>query len=212
MVLLIEIMKEYPSIEGPNGNFGLPCIAFYKYDGSNLRAEWTPKKGWNKFGTRTRLFDKTDKEFGQAIDIFNNTLSDEITKVIKDTKEFRNNERVTAYFEFLGPKSFAGIHDLELPNDPKETILFDVNFHKKGILDPRSFVNHFGHLKSAQVIYEGNFNASFIEDVRNGKYPVWEGVVAKGGSGHGLWMRKVKTDKYLEKLKAIFKGDWEKYV
>jgi len=205
-------MKEYPSIEGPLGDFGKPCIAFYKYDGSNLRFEWTPKKGWNKFGTRTRLFDHTDPVFGPAIKLFLDTQAEGVEKVIQDTKEYRNNERVTAYCEFFGPKSFAGIHDLEPDNDPKELVLFDINFHKKGILGPRDFVKHFGHLKSAQVVYEGNFNQELIEAVRTRTLPVWEGVIAKGGSGHDLWMRKVKSNDYLEKLKAVFRGEWEKYA
>lgn len=205
-------MKEYPSIEGPLGDFGKPCIGFYKYDGSNLRFEWTPKNGWCKYGTRTRLFDKTDPVFGPAIDLFLTTHGEGIEKVIRDTKEFRNNERVTAYCEYFGPKSFAGIHDLEMPNDPKELVLFDINLHKKGILGPRDFINHFGHLKTAQVVYEGNFNQTFIDAVRNRTLPVWEGVIAKGGSGHGIWMRKIKSNDYLAKLKTVFAGEWEKYV
>jgi len=205
-------MKEYPSIDGPNGDFGKPCLAFYKHDGSNLRFEWSPKNKWSKFGTRTRLFDKSDPVFGPAIDIFMATQAEGIEKVIRDTKEFRNNERVTAYCEFVGPKSFAGIHDLEPDNNPMQTILFDLNFHKKGILGPRDFLNYFGHLNIAQLIYDGPFNQTFINDVREGKYDLNEGVIAKGGRGHDLWMRKVKTNAYLEKLKAVFKGEWEKYV
>lgn len=204
-------MKEYPSIEGPNGDFGKPCIAFYKYDGSNLRFEWSPKKGWNKFGTRTRLFDKSDPVFGSAVDLFMATQAEDIERVIRDTKEFRNNERVTAYCEFFGPKSFAGIHDLEIPNEPMELVLFDINLHKKGILSPREFVNRFGHLKTAEVVYEGNFNQTLIDAVRNRTLPVWEGVIAKGGSGHDLWMRKIKSNDYLEKLRAVFRDGWEKY-
>ena len=45
-------MEQYPHIEGSTkAPIGEPCIAFYKYDGSNLRFEWSPKKGWHKFGT-----------------------------------------------------------------------------------------------------------------------------------------------------------------
>jgi len=205
-------MKEYPSIDGPTGDFGKPCIAFYKYDGSNLRFEWTPKKGWLKFGTRTRLFDKSDPVFGPAIDLFMATQAEGIEEVITKTKEFRHNERITAYCEYVGPKSFAGIHDLELPNEPMELVLFDINLHKKGIISPRQFVDHFGHLKSAQVVYEGNFNQTLIDAVRNRTLPFWEGVVAKGGSGHDLWMRKIKSNDYLDKLRAVFAGEWTKYA
>jgi hypothetical protein len=44
------------------------------------------------------------------------------------------------------------------------------------------------------------FTAEFVEGVRQGRYPVREGVVAKGialgkkpNPQHGLWMAKVKT-------------------
>lgn len=205
-------MKEYPSILGPQGDFGKACIAFSKLDGSNLRFEWTPKSKWAKFGTRTRLFDQNDPVFGSAVGLFMTTLAEGVEKVIRDTKEYRNNERVTVYCEFFGPTSFAGLHDLVLPNDPKEIVLFDVNLHKKGILGPREFVKSFGHLKIPPVVYEGNFNQQFIDDVRQGKYRVVEGVIAKGGSGHDLWMRKVKTFAYLDKLKQVFKEGWEKYA
>ena len=204
-------MKEYPSILGPTGDFGKQCIAFYKYDGSNLRVEWTPKRGWSKWGTRSRLFDTSDATFGPAIALFMEQQAEGIEKVIRDTKEFRNNERVTVYFEFFGPKSFAGLHDIELPNEPMETRVFDINFHKKGLLGPRAFVKHFGHLRVAEVLYEGPFNQTLIEDVRHRRLPVWEGIIAKGGDGHGLWMRKVKSLDYLAKLKEVFHGDWEKY-
>jgi hypothetical protein len=38
-------MQQYPSIDGSGkAPLGVPCIAFYKYDGSNLRWEWSPKQ------------------------------------------------------------------------------------------------------------------------------------------------------------------------
>lgn len=53
-------MQQYPSILGSSkAPLGEPCIAFVKYDGSNLRWEWSPKRGWNKYGTRTQLFNET---------------------------------------------------------------------------------------------------------------------------------------------------------
>lgn len=88
-----------------------------------------------------------------------------------------------------------------------ELVLFDVNPHKKGILLPRVFLKHFGHLKVPEVVYEGNFNKQFVRDVIDGKYPVDEGVVAKGftvgkktSPEHGLWMAKIKTRSWMERL------------
>lgn len=201
-------MNEYPSILGPNKAPSLPCLAFYKYDGSNLRWEWSRKRGWNKFGTRKHLFDETDAVFGPAIPIFMDKYADAIEKVIKDSKQYRNAEYITAFTEFFGPNSFAGQHN---PSDKKELVLFDLQVHKRGILDPRTFIKTFGHLDTAKVVYEGNLNASFIDDVKNSKYDLNEGVVCKGGTGHGLWMRKIKTLVYLQKLKGKYGDHWEQH-
>lgn len=202
-------MKEYPSIEGPKNADPLPCTAFYKYDGSNLRFEWSRKGGWYKFGTRTRLFNESDPEYGCAIEIFQNTYGDSIVKAIRESKDYRHAESVVAFCEFFGKESFAGQHK---PDDPKELVLFDVNVYKKGILGPREFLKTFGHLKVPPVVYTGPFDEEFVRDVREGKYPVFEGVIAKGGNGanHNLWMRKVKTWAYLEELQKRYEN-WKEY-
>jgi hypothetical protein len=201
-------MKYYPSIPYPDDfALGQHCYAFYKYDGSNLRFEWSKKQGWYKYGTRNRLFDKTDPDFGSAIELFMNTYADGLAKVFAG-KEYRNSDRAIVFAEFFGPNSFAGSH---VATDTKQLMLFDVNLHKKGILDPKRFIGDFGHLNVAQVIYEGEFTQEFIDSVYQGNQPVVEGVIVKGGTGHSLWMRKVKTAAYKQRLKELFKTDWEKY-
>lgn len=202
-------MKQFPSIPHVKGYHGQPCTAFYKYDGSNLRFEWSKKRGWYKFGTRTRLFDHTDPVFGSAIEIFKNTYGSDLEKVFKAEKLFQNADQVMVFCEFFGPKSFAGQHD---PADPKELVLFDVNIHKKGFLDPTQFMDTFSHLKIAEMVYRGPLTEEFEQQVRSGVIPnLNEGVVCKGGSGHKLWMCKIKTDAYREKLKKQFADQWEKY-
>jgi hypothetical protein len=196
-------MKQYLEIQGPNKAPRQYCIAFDKYDGSNIRAEWTRKRGWDKFGSRKVLMDKSHP-LGDAIDIFLNTYGDDLEKIFKKDKLFRNCQNVTVFGEYFGPNSFAGWHD---PDDEKEVVMFDVSIHKKGMMSPRDFVKMFGHLKIPKIIYEGNFNESFIQDVKDGKYPVIEGVVVKGNLPHGkpphnLWMAKVKTKTWLDKLKV----------
>lgn len=198
-------MKEYPSIEGPSKAPRLPCIAFFKYDGSNLRFEWSRKRGFHKFGTRRRLFDTTDPHYGSAIEIFENKYSADLTQIFTKNKLFRGIDRVTAFCEFLGPNSFAGVHD---QNDQMDVILFDLYLQKaNNFLPPRDFLNAFGHLDIAEVVYEGNFNKQFIEDIMAGKYVGEnEGIVAKGvingkRKSGGLWRAKVKTKWWLEELK-----------
>lgn len=200
-------MKQYPTIQGPSKAPQAPCIAFYKYDGSNLRWEWSHKRGWHKYGTRNRLFDETDPMYGQAIPIFMEKLAPQIDPIIQ--KKHRNVDRVVVFTEFFGPSSFSGQHK---EDEPKELKLFDVNIHKKGLLSPRDFVKQFGHLDfAAQVVYEGNLNNSFIQAVRNSEYPVVEGVVCKGGSGHKLWMVKIKTNEYRERLKQMYEDRWKDF-
>jgi hypothetical protein len=43
------------------------------------------------------------------------------------------------------------------------------------------------------------------------RFGTGEGVVLKGGEGHGRWMAKVKTDAYLQRLRAFFKDGWRLY-
>lgn len=207
-------MKPYLTIQGPSKAPRKPCIAFRKYDGSNLRFEFSRKQGWHKFGTRKRLFDKTDPDFGSAIDIFMAQLAPALEEILKG-KKYRDARTAIAFCEFFGKGSFAGLHR----DDPKELRLIDINIHKRGIVSPRDFVDEFGHLPfAAEVVYEGNLNESLIQDVRDGKIPepahpgdVPEGIVCKGGSGHKLWMAKIKTDAYRQKLKETYQDRWEEY-
>ena len=47
-------MKHYPKIEYYNkGLYGRDIIGFDKLDGSNIRCEWSRKRGWYKFGTKS---------------------------------------------------------------------------------------------------------------------------------------------------------------
>lgn len=199
-------MLQYPSIARwkDSKGFGKPCLAFYKYDGSNLRWEWSPKRKWYKFGTRTQLFDYTHPIFGGAIAKFEFTMADEIEDIICSQYKHKP-ERIVAFTEFFGTSSFAGTHD---PEESKTLVLFDISVYKKGFLEPRQFVRLFEKTGfAAKVVYEGNMNQQFIDDVRHGAYPVDEGVICKGQD----WTAKVKTFDYLNRLKNKFGDEWEKY-
>src|SRR4051812_37683249 len=100
-------MRDYPSIVGsglaPKGEH---CHVFVKYDGSNLRYEWTKKNGWWKFGTRKRLFDRTDPVFGLAIDVFLDKYAGELERIFKSDKAFRGVNEFTVFCEWFGMHSF----------------------------------------------------------------------------------------------------------
>lgn len=196
-------MEQYPTIVGSaKAPLSVPCIAFYKYDGSNLRWEWSPKKGWNKFGTRHELFDASHPLYSQAIPLFQ-SMGDEIVRRVQKLE--RGIQRITTFTEFFGPSSFAGQHD---ETEPKELVLIDVYLFKRGMMKPRQFVKTFGDLPyAAKVVYEGNLNKQFIEDVRTGVYPVVEGVIAKGDD----FKVKIKTNSYFKKLNEVYGTEYRNY-
>lgn len=197
-------MQQYPTIPGSSkAPLGKQCIAFYKYDGSNLRWEWSPKRGWNKFGTRRQLFDRSTPLYNQAIPVFEK-FSDEI--VYRTKQLIKNPERITVFTEFFGPSSFAGSHDFD---EEKELRLFDVHLFKRGLIPPKQFLDVYGDMEqAADVVYQGTLNKQFINDVRSGAYDVFEGVIAKGDD----FSVKIKTDEYFKRLRDRFDDEWLNYA
>jgi len=202
------IIKHYPTILKVKRATHKPCIAFHKYDGSNLKFTWQVGRGWCRSRVGALLFDSNDAIFGKAIEVFHDTLSSGIDKVIH--QYFPHIREVSVFTEFFGDQSFAGVH---VPGDDFRLVLIDVEIPQQGIMDPVTFIKLFKHLPSAGVVYKGNLSSSFIEDVRNNQLstPLNEGVVCKGGKGHLLWMRKIKTYDYRERLKEKFGDDWIRY-
>ena len=206
----------YPAIAGPTFTFlGSSCIAFEKYDGSNLRFFWDRKRGWHSTGTRYRWFKAATPTFGPAVELFQRRYSRGILETLRRFKEYRGVTELVAFCEFFGPGTFSGLHR---EDEAKQLVLFDLFLPDRGFVLPRDFVAHFGHLPIARVVYEGPFSRAFIEEVQAGKYPVSEGVVAKGlhnrrqrkgQSSQEVWMAKVKTRAWLEELARRAAGSEE---
>ena len=214
-------MEQYPEIPGvKRAPLGEKCIAFTKYDGSNLRWEWSKKRGWHKFGTRTELFAANHPLWGKALPLFQQIAHDIEDRIYASDWRYRNLQRITVFTEFFGPNTFSGTHPEMLTpgttkngvvagDEQKELKLFDVYLYKQGMMSPKWFRDTFaGAPYAAQVVYEGNLNKEFIADVRAGRYPVWEGVVAKGDG----WRCKIKTEAYMLKLKEVYGLNWEKFA
>jgi hypothetical protein len=192
---------------------GKPVYSFYKYDGSNLRFEWQPKRGFFKFGSRTQLINEQTPIFGEGIEKFQDTMSLDIIARLENfysKKVFKNFDRVVVFCEFFGEHSFAGNHD---ENDEKQLKLFDVHLFKKGFVPPKDFVNIFDKFENvAELMHYGNLNASYIQEVQlNQNQLLNEGVICKGVVDGKVEMVKVKTQDWLDKIKAKF-DDWEKLV
>jgi RNA ligase len=211
-------MLHYPKIPGGRDCPGGQCIAFEKYDGTNLHWDWDRDFGWHAFGSRRDQFNLAPDGIGQfaaahaqlheAPDLFFGTMAKGIEGVLRDNSCYRNVASIKVFTEFLGPNSFAGLHKAK---DPKRLVLFDMWAEGLGLVGPRRFVTDFGRLPIARVVYEGRFTGKFSQDVRKGKYGVAEGVICKGGEGFDPWMVKVKTDAYLARLKVAFAERWEEY-
>lgn len=216
-------MLQYPHIIGINKMpLGQHCMAFYKYDGSNMRFEYSHKKGWHKFGSRTQMINENTPTLGEAISLFMDEFS--IGEIIIDRikaeygiKEFKAMEKITAFAEFFGEKSFAGTHFVD---DSKQLKLFDISIFKKGFMLPKQFADMFSHDIGAEVVYDGILNQSFIQNIRQNTLSTTlnEGVICKGLnentkiSKYGpIWMTKIKTQSYLDKLKKVYQDEWEKF-
>ena len=202
-------MKTYPSI--PNLPFdainGKYIIAFNKLDGSNIRAEWSKKKGFYKFGSRKHLINKNDPQLGESISLIEDSSS-KIEKVLTDKKI----DRAVCFFEYWGEKSQFGYHDKD---DKHYVTLIDISLYKKGMLVPEEFVKWFDKDIVPDILFEGNVDYEFYYSIKNGTLPGLgsEGVVCKSGieKHQGLWMSKIKRQSWLDKLKSFCKDDDRKY-
>lgn len=193
-------MKEYPSIDRPPADG--PVYTFPKYDGSNVRTEWTRKSGMSKFGSRTRLLGIDERPLGEAIPLMREHEA-EATRLLHAERV----EKAVLYFEFFGENSFAGVH----LDEPHRVVLIDASFHPKGIVDPRDFIRVFdgSGIPTAPCIYRGNANSDFIRSVRQGTLPgmTFEGVVCKQSRSkpsHPPAMFKVKSEAWIEKVRSLY--------
>jgi hypothetical protein len=199
-------MKTYCKIPYFNqGLFGEYIYAFDKLDGSNIRAEWNPKRGWYKFGTRNTMIDEKDLYFGKAITLFLNKYGESLPKVFGTNKSYKRIESFVVFAEYVGDKSFAGRH---VDGDLKDIILFDVDQYKHGFVTPKNFVEDFGHLHIPDVIYQGPYTMDFVSDIHQNIYNLKEGVIVKGvfknkNKKDKVWMVKVKTKDWLQRVKLL---------
>jgi hypothetical protein len=197
-------MKHYPEIEYYGDYWGLPIIAFEKLDGSNLRFEYSHKRGFYKFGTRNMMIDRKSTPFGFAIDLFLEKYEKPLTEIFK-SKTYRNTLSFVCFAELHGEKSEFGQH--EFGNDTFDATLFDISEYKKGLIPPRQFINDFRGIGIPKIIYEGNLNSNFVVDVKTNQFNLKEGVVCKGvipnkKEPHNLYYCKIKTNEWFERLRA----------
>lgn len=202
-----DSVKQYPSI--PQSATKAKLLADYAYgfdklDGSNIRAEMIAGE-FVRFGSRNRLLAADHPHLGAAIDLIRTRYEADLAAVTEKLKA----KEVTAFFEFFGPRSFAGTHHLD---DPKEVVLFDLDVRRRGLLPPDEFLAACGHLKIPGLLHEGPVTPELLARIRDGALPgvTEEGVIFKGRAGKKggrtiMW--KVKTERWLDRLKEHCAGD-----
>lgn len=198
-------MKTYPSIS-TKIQIGLPIYAFDKIDGSNIRVEWSIKKGFYKFGSRNKLLTEDQLIISKAKELI---ISQEsmIEKVCKKNKW----SKIILFYEFAGKNSCFGNH---IEDDNHDIYLIDANPYKQGFLSPRLFLDCFSDFKIAPLLYQGICTSSFVDSVRENTLEgiSSEGVVCKvKGRGKDILRFKIKCKDWYDNLFKYCNGDYNKF-
>ncbi len=196
-------MKSYPTISFEK-RFDLYLYGFDKIDGSNIRAEWSKKRGLYKFGSKTQLLDHNSGWLKEAPDLVRSKYERDLTEVFNRQKY----EQVICFFEFYGPSSFVGHHY----DEPHTVTLIDVNPYKKGILEPKAFLDLFGHLDTARLVHQGELTPDLVRKVHDNQIEgvTQEGIVFKAKHDKKTQMPimfKLKTQAWYDRLRDFCKGD-----
>jgi hypothetical protein len=186
---------------------------FDKLDGTNMHWVWSSEKGFYAFGLRRRRyqldslgkqeFSKTHPELVESLGLFHD-LQEELLAI---AKRLCSTELIV-FTEFFGDQTFAGQH---IKDDPKKLVAIDVSVDGE-LLEPYAFIDAFKSLPTPRVLFEGKMNGGLADSIRGGIYDVSEGVVVKGIGKRGeVWMAKIKTDKYMARLKDEHGPKWQEY-
>lgn len=213
----MKIKLAYPKIPDTLNCPLKQCVAFEKYDGTNIHWVWKPNMGWLDFGTRrdrfplnnggVRQFEAAHPELAGLDQLWDQDPNNSLELSLWDHPSYNTAQEVIVFTEYFGPNSFAGQHK---PGDKMQLVIFDVMVDGK-VIPPEQMLEDFKKWTLAKVIFQGKFTGQLFVDVRKGKYPVKEGVVVKGVVGNEVYMAKIKTEAYMDKLKTQFKDNWKEY-
>jgi hypothetical protein len=217
-------MKHYDSIDRIQDDgtlLGEDVWAFNKLDGQNFAVKYNPrKKIFDSFGSRKRMVDETDEQFGDTVRFFKaSNLPETLIQLVSDNSKkkglFTGVDEITFYFEWYGEHSFCGFHQ---DGDEMHLALIDVFLKKKGYIEPKPYYEIFcqnDNVETPELIYHGTLTKTFVDEIYNNdwtkpdcKYPmVKEGVVCRRSSlmkGQRMPKVKFKTKWWLDQLHAKY--------
>jgi hypothetical protein len=204
-------MNQYPPIPGATGTVFREFDAhlFDKLDGVNLRWAWRAGSGWSKQGTRTRLFDASDPDFGPAIGLFRERLAEPLARIATKARW----QSLLVFTEYCGPHSFVG---LTPPGDPMDLAVFDAAPDGGDLLGPSDFRRAFeDRVLTPAYLGSARWTRGLVERIRRGDLEgiTFEGVVGKaeattsdrraGRDRFGLILAKAKTTAWIEKVRSL---------
>ena len=201
-------MKAYPTIPKTPPKGPTKFWVFDKLDGSCIRAEWSKKRGFHKFGTRKRLLGTDQGVLAEA-----QQLAEAQELSFRKVFEGCKIDRVVCFFEFHGANSFAGNH---IAGEAHRLTLFDVDVYNVGLVNPDEFLAMFADydIDIAALLYVGPMDEVILTEIRTGSFPgmSFEGVVAKARRQKRIgtpMMFKVKNEAWIAKVKANYdKSRW----
>ena len=217
-------MRHYDSINRIQDDgflLGESVWAFNKLDGQNFAVKYNPRKNvFDSFGSRKRMVDENDEQFGSAVRYFKEScIPETLSKLVKENSGkkglFSGIDEITFYFEWFGEHSFAGRHD---PSDELKLYLIDIFLKKKGYIEPKQYYEIFCNderLDTPELIYKGILTNDFVKEIWDNdwtkedcKYPmVKEGVVCRMShlmKGQRLPKVKFKTKWWIDRLHELY--------
>ena len=217
-------MRHYDSITRIQDDgflLGESVWAFNKLDGQNFAVKYNPrKKVFDAFGSKKRMVDENDEQFGDTVKYFKNSnIPDTLIEIVKENSGkkglFSGIDEITFYFEWFGEHSFAGRHD---PSDELKLYLIDIFLKKKGYIEPKQYYEIFCNderLDTPELIYKGILTNDFVKEIWDNdwtkedcKYPmVKEGVVCRMShlmKGQRLPKVKFKTKWWINRLHELY--------
>lgn len=217
-------MRHYDSINRIQDDgflLGESIWAFNKLDGQNFAVKYNPRKNvFDSFGSKKRMVDENDEQFGSAVRYFKEScIPETLSKLVKENSGkkglFSGIDEITFYFEWYGEHSFAGRHE---PSDILKLYLIDLFLKKKGYIEPKPYYDIFCEneiIDTPELIYKGVLTNEFVNEIwendwtKEGcKYPmVKEGVVCRSShllKGQRMPKVKFKTKWWIDRLHELY--------
>lgn len=202
-------MKTYPSISA-QVEMSRTYWVFDKLDGSNIRAEWSKKRGFYKFGSRTQLLVPDQAMLWPAVDRIHVLSENGLDAALRKLRV----ERVMCFFEWFGPRSFAGRHFDETQD--MRLALLDLAPHKAGFMAPADVCSlaDKARVPMPALLHVGRVDQDLLDKVRLGALPgmSFEGVVGKAAPDRKrgpLLAFKYKSQAWLDRLRRECGDDQE---